>query len=138
MATKTEARAWLASVEPDLRRGDVVDSRSGAERFGNYAQQWFDGRNLRPRTRETYESQLTWILGTFRNTRLRDVDPASVRSWCGRMNRAGLSPNTVANVYRLLRTIMTMAINDGLLRTNPVAIKGTAARGVPRSADSHL
>jgi len=35
--TKTEARAWLASVETDLRRGDFVDPRSGVERFGTYA-----------------------------------------------------------------------------------------------------
>lgn len=53
--------------------------------------------------------------------------PVSVRSWYGRMNRAGLSPNTVAKVYRLFRTIMTTAVDDGLLRTNPVGIRGAAA-----------
>src|SRR6478735_6134597 len=68
-ATKTEARAWLASVETDQRRGDFVDPRSGAERFGTYAQRWLDERDLRPRTRETYESQLVWILDTFGTTR---------------------------------------------------------------------
>lgn len=68
--TKTEARAWLASVQTDLRRGDFVDPRSGAERFGIYAQRWLDDRDLRPRTRETYESRLTWILDMFSETRL--------------------------------------------------------------------
>ncbi len=52
------------------------------------------------------------------------------------MNKAGRSPNTVAKIYRLFRTIMTTAVDDGLLRANPVAIKGAAveehhARVVP-------
>jgi len=31
------------------------------------------------------------------------------------MHRAGRSPNTVAKVYRLFRTIMATAVDDGLL-----------------------
>ena len=41
-ATKTAARAWLSSVETDLRRGDHVDPRAGTERFGTYARRWLD------------------------------------------------------------------------------------------------
>jgi hypothetical protein len=33
----------------------------------------------------------------------------------------------VAKVYRLFRTIMSTAVDDGLLRSNPVSIKGAAA-----------
>jgi len=126
-ATKTEARKWLSSVETDLQRGDHIDPRAGAERFGEYARRWLDERDLRPRTRETYESQLKWILGTFETVRLRDIDAVSVRSWYGRMHKAGRSSNTVAKVYRLFRTIMSTAVEDGLLRSNPVSIKGAAA-----------
>jgi Phage integrase SAM-like domain len=118
--TKTEARAWLSSVETDLRRGDHVDPRAGSERFGAYSRRWLDERDLRPRTRETYESQLNWILGTFDAVQLRDINAASVRSWYGRMHKAGRSPNTVAKVYRPFRTIMSTAVDDGLLRSNPV------------------
>jgi integrase len=125
-ATKTAARAWLSSVETDLRRGDHVDPRAGTERFGTYARRWLDERDLRPRTRETYESQLKWIVATFDSVRLREIEPTGVRSWHGRMHKSGLSPNTVAKVYRLFRTIMATAVEDGLLRTNPVAIKGAA------------
>jgi len=125
-ATKTAARAWLSSVETDLRRGDHIDPRAGTERFGVYARRWLDERDLRPRTRDTYDSQLKWIFGTFEFVRLREIEPTSVRSWYGRMHKSGLSPNSVAKVYRLFRTIMATAVEDGLLRTNPVSIKGAA------------
>ena len=126
-ATKTEARRWLSSVETDLQRGDHIDPRAGSERFGEYARRWLGDRDLRPRTRETYESQLKWILSSFETVRLGEINSPSVRSWYGRMHRAGRSPNTVAKVYRLFGTIMATAVDDGLLRSNPVAIKGAAA-----------
>ena len=81
---------------------------------------------MRPRTRETYESQLKWILGTFEKVQLREIDSVSVRAWYGRMHKADRSANTVAKVYRLLRTIMSTAVDDGLLRSNPISIKGAA------------
>ena len=64
----------------------------------------------------------------------------SVRAWYGRMHKAGLSANTVAKVYRMFRTIMSTAVDDGLLRSNPVSIKGAAveehhARPVPTFDD---
>ena len=56
------------------------------------------------------------------------------------MHKAGRSANTVAKVYRLFRTIMSAAVDDGLLRSNPVSIKGAAveehhARPVPTFDD---
>lgn len=124
--TKADARAWLASVETDLRRGEHVDPSSGSARFGDYAREWMTTRSLRPRTHETYESQLRHILAKFERAELRSITPSSVRSWHGRLSHSGLSPNTTAKVYRLFRTIMSTAVDDGLLRTNPVGIKGAA------------
>jgi integrase len=125
-AAKTEARTWLSSVETDLNRGQHVDPAAGTERFGPYAQRWLEERNLRPRTRDTYASQLDWILGTFDQARLRDISPTAVRSWHARLHKTHLAPNTVAKAYRLFRTIMSTGVDDGLLRVNPVSIKGAA------------
>ena len=128
--TKADANAWLAAVETDIRRGEHVDPRAGAERFGAYAQQWLDERGLKPRTRETYDSQIKWILSTFADVRLNDITPPAVRSWYGKLHRSHLAANTTAKVYRLFRTIMTSAVEDGLLRSNPVSIKGAAREEV--------
>ena len=50
-ATKADARAWLASVETDLNRGDHFDPSSGSVLFDAYAAEWIANRALRPRTR---------------------------------------------------------------------------------------
>lgn len=128
--TKADANAWLSAVETDQRRGEHIDPQAGSQRFGPYARDWLDARDLRARTRETYASQLKWILEGFENARLREITPATVRAWYGRLTKAELAPNTVAKVYRMFRTIMGTAVDDGLLRVNPVAIKGAAREEV--------
>ncbi|MDW3212705.1 MAG: tyrosine-type recombinase/integrase [Ilumatobacteraceae bacterium] len=129
-ATKREARAWLSSVETELKRGVHVEQANGDVPFERFAKQWLADRQLRPRTRETYESQLDHILKTFRHAQLGEITAYDVRQWHGRMNRSGLSANTVAKVYRMFRTIMATAVEDGMLRSNPVAIKGASTERI--------
>ncbi len=125
-ATKSDARSWLASVETDMHRGEHIAPTDGHIRFDDYASEWLEHRPLRPRTREVYASQLTHILATFGPVALVDIVAQDVRRWHGRLSRSGLSSNTVAKVYRLFRTIMATAVDDGLVRANPIAIKGAA------------
>jgi integrase len=133
--TKAAARAWLSSVETDMDRGDHIDPALGAVRFERYAWGWLEDRSLRPRTRETYASQLRHILDRFEGVELRAIAPTDARAWHGQLVRSGLSVTTSAKVYRLFRTIMATAVDDGLLRSNPVSIKGAA---VERSVERPL
>jgi len=130
-ATKTAARQWLSGIETDLRRGDHFDESAGSVRFEVYAERWLDERALRPRTSEMYESQLRkWILETFGSVKLNDITTRDVRSWRGTLLKSHLSENSVAKVYRLFRTIMSTAVEDGLIRANPVKLKGAAREKV--------
>lgn len=125
-ATKAKARAWLAAMETDLGQGRHVDPSLGRERFAAFAERWLEQRKLRPRTRETYASQLIHIVDEFGPAELRQIMPADVRAWHGRLLHSGLHPNTAAKVYRMFRTIMGTAVDDGILRSNPVHIKRAA------------
>lgn len=129
-ATKADARTWLSSVETDLRRGEHFEPTRANVRFGEYASAWLADRPVRPRTREVYASQLAHILPMYESAYLVEITPYDVRRWHGKLSQSGLSPNTVAKVYRLFRTIMATAVEDGLVRTNPIAIKGAATERI--------
>lgn len=129
-SAKTDARAWLASIETDMRRGEHIAPLNGTVLFGDYAREWLEHRPLRPRTREVYASQLTHIVAAFGSASLADIAPADVRRWHGKLSRSDLSRNTVAKLYRLFRTIMTTAVDDALIRVNPIAIKGAATERI--------
>jgi integrase len=125
-ASKTDARAWLAAVETDIRRGEHLSPAASHVQFDDYANEWLEGRPLRPRTRDVYRSQLRHITPTFDRALLAEINPYDVRQWHSRLIKSGLHRNTAAKVYRLFRTIMTTAVEDGLIRVNPVSIKGAA------------
>ena len=113
-------------METELASGRSVDPDSGREHFGAFAARWLDQRDLRPNTRRTYTSQLNHMLPTFAEVELRRITPAAVRAWHGQLAKSGLHPNSVAKVYRMFRTILDTAVDDGMLRANPVHIKGAA------------
>lgn len=125
-ATKADARTWLAGVETDMNRGLHINASAGSIPLGVYSEKWMKQRALRPHTRETYESQLRHILGRFDKVELSAITPGEVRAWHGQIVNSDLNPNTVAKVYRLFRNLMGTAMDDGLLRLNPVNIKGAA------------
>lgn len=124
--TKADAHAFLAGVETDLRRGDYVDPTAGRITFANYADWWLEQRPLRPQTRETYESQMRHLIGSFGRAQLSEITAVDVRTWHGRLSQTALHPNTVAKVYRMLRTILGTAVDDSVLTANPARIKGAS------------
>ena len=106
-------------METDLLGGRHVNPSSGRERFGDFATRWLEARDLGPRTRDTYASQLAHILVEFESVELRKITPSTVRAWHGRLAKSGLHANTVAKVYRLFRTMLDSAVDDGLIRVKP-------------------
>jgi integrase len=120
---KADADAWIASVQTDIGRGQWLDPRGGRERFDAYAARWMkDRHDLRPRTREVYESQLNrHLLPAFGALALGKITTAKVRSWHSHI--AQTTPVTAAKCYRLLHAILATAVEDKGLLFNPCTIK---------------
>ncbi len=132
-ASKMDAEVWLAQ-ERALATGDgwVAPGRRAelAERlspptFGEYARQWLTDRPLKPRTQEGYEHLLRRYLDPgFGDLLVPDLTPALVRRWW-----AGLSsehPTVNARAYALLRAILSTAVVDGLIASNPCRVRAAS------------
>ena len=57
-----------------------------------------------------------------------------MRRWHAELLADGVTPVTAAKAYRLLKSIMATAVDDGLIRRNPCRIKGGGHREVTRAA----
>jgi len=120
---KADADAWLAKVRTEIGLGRWIDADAGRKRFDDYAFRWLQDRHdLRPRTRELYECELRChLVPAFGRLGLVEITTSKVRTW-----NAGLAqttPVTAAKCYRLLRTILACAVEDGRLPMNPCTIK---------------
>jgi len=85
-------------------------------------------------TRELYDSELKGhLVPAFGNLELSSVTAARVRTWNAAI--AQRTPVTAANCYRLLRTILATAVEDGKLPVNPCTIKRA---GLERSPERKI
>jgi integrase len=133
-ATKRDADAFLAEVRSTLERGTWVDPAAGKITLQEYSTRWLAERvQLRIRTRELYEGLLRLhILPTLGGMRLVDVTPTLIRSWNASLLQARKpGASTTAKAYRLLRTIMGTALEDGLVARNPCVLEGAASERPP-------
>jgi integrase len=130
-----EAETFKRTVETDVIQGTWVDPNAGQITLEDYATQWLEVRrpNISINTYRLYESQLRChivpALGVYP---IKALTPSVIRAWPSAMvdaDRPG--PVTVAKVYRLLRTMLTTAVEDELLLRNPCIIRGAGQESSP-------
>lgn len=134
-STKREAQRFLDRTGTEIADQAWRDPALGKVRLEEYTTWWLDNRpDLRPRTQELYEILLRLhITPSLGSCRFEALNTATIRAWHAQMLRKGKpGPVTVAKAYRLLRTILNAAVEDGLLIRNPCTIKGA---GVERSPE---
>jgi integrase len=131
--TRKEAEAFESAQHADQARGGWVDPRRGKVSLGEYSSSWIALRpDLRPRTRELYESLLRLhILPTLGKYELAEITTGVIRKWHANLAASG-KVSTAARTYRLLRTILGAAVEDEMIGRNPCVVKGA---GVERPAE---
>ena len=127
---KIDAEGWIAAerrlvewdewISPEVRRAKQFHDDSQTLRA--YATTWLPERlavrGLKPKTVSEYRRYLDRLIyPTLGELRLRDVTPATVRSWVGMLNAK--TPRLNEHAYALLKTIFATAVQDELLDRNP-------------------
>ncbi len=133
--TRREAETFQAREMADRSRGSWVDPRAGNVTLAEYSARWLAERpRLRRRTRELYEGHLRHhVLPVLGRVTLADLTTARVRTWQAGLLSAGRPGSvTIAKCYRLVRTILGTAVEDGLIVKNPCVIRDA---GVERSPE---
>jgi integrase len=144
-----DADAWLSTQRAQIVAGtwtpstarDAADAQADrAQTLGTYAAQWITtrtnskGDHLRPRTKTEYERLLRTPdadrpddaggpLAALVALPLIEITPARVRKWRADLLATGHKTQT-SRAYGLLNAIMTTAIIDRIIDTNPCTVKG--------------
>jgi integrase len=96
--------------------------------FGEYATAWMRLREIRPRTRELYTCLLAnHLRPTFGATPVAKITPVAVRAWRAERLAEGCGVSTIAKAYRLLKAILTTAVQDELIPRNPCMLAGAGS-----------
>lgn len=130
--SKQDAEGWLGREHTKIAEEKWIAPRRRAaiavhpESFGEYAEVWLLDRDLQPRTREHYRSLLDrQILPTFKTTPLVDITPLTIRTW--RSSLPNDRPTLRAHAYSLVRAILSTAVGDEVIASNPCVVRGAGA-----------
>lgn len=142
--TKLDAEAWLASERRVIERDEWTppaerqrERWTRGETVAVYGTRWIEQRTLRPRTLDLYRSQWTRLVEStpLGNTPIRALTPQIVRRWHAELDHE--KATQTKQVYSLLKSVMTTAVNDGLLQANPCNLTGKAV-AVPKPKQRKL
>ncbi|RSM77841.1 hypothetical protein DL991_18750 [Amycolatopsis sp. WAC 01375] len=117
------ARDYISDMATDRRRGTWIDPADSNTTLATWIQRWFPSLDLDldPRTLEHYRSYLRChILPRFGDVALGAITALDVTSWVKCNVDAGYSPDTVAGWVKLLSMVLTDAVDQRLIPTNPV------------------
>lgn len=138
---KVDAEAWLAAERRLMQNDEWSPSKSrrakvvrSTEMFGPYAEAWLEQRELKPRTRALYRRLLDrFVLPAFGEVSLRDITPQVVRTWHSGLD--GSRPTQRAHTYSLLRSILSTAVADEIITSNPCRVRGAGTAKRARSIE---
>jgi Site-specific recombinase XerD len=130
-STKADARAWLATAQADVVRKVWRAPEAGRRTLGAYAADYLTRSDLRESTRGLYES--LWrnhLSTTWAKVAVADVTPQRVRQWHERASKS-TGPTALAQSYRLLRSLLSVAVADNVIAANPCRLRSA---GTPKPA----
>ncbi|HUE32165.1 MAG TPA: site-specific integrase [Mycobacterium sp.] len=137
--SRMDAEHWLADERRLIERDDwtppalrLAATKSRGKSFGEYAVGWLDQRNLKPRTRHGYSELITGPLAKLGKVPLGQITPEVVRTWHVGLGTA--TPTKNSHAYGLLHAVLNTAVSDGLIGSNPAAIRGAMNTATKRQA----
>ncbi len=124
---KALAKEFKDKLEAKLKLGSVGITTKAGVKVEEYAEKWL-GRIQHTRkhsTHEDYQRMLKRdILPVLRGLDLEDVTREKVKVLAFDGLKRGQSPKTVQNVIRCLSSLLSHAVEDGLVSTNPALKPG--------------
>lgn len=141
---KMDAEAWLVSERRVIELGqwikpeDRIDPESRFVQFRPYAEKWLVERDLKPKTLYHYRDLLeTRVYTAFGERRITAIATPMVRTWLAAQDGA---PTRKKQAYGLLKAILTTAVTDGLIDSNPctLVVKAPKRREIELLTTSQL
>lgn len=118
-----DAERFLARVEADKLQGTYVDPDAGRITLRKYGTEWLEAQTFDESTREAVTLRLRLhVFADLGDVELRKLRPSTIQAWTRALQQR-IAPNYVRTVFANLSSILTAAVDDGLIATNPCSAR---------------
>jgi integrase len=120
---RRDADAFCREIEHEKDVGTYRDPSLGKVTLGDFWEHFIRTAGpASPSTRSLYEMQArVHLLPRLGGHRLQSISKPTVRSFLADLQEAGVRPPTVNAVYRLLRRVLNVAMDEGRIAVNPAS-----------------
>ncbi|MFJ7154653.1 tyrosine recombinase XerC [Streptomyces sp. NPDC101118] len=130
---KTDAQRWLDEETASLVTGNYVNPKDRKVTVDEWCEKWIAGyESNRPSTVRQARVHLARIRKEFGPLPLAAIKPSAVKSWLARLQKEGRQASYVNALHSRLSQLMTDAVHDGLLTSNPCSRRTSPGAGKPR------
>ena len=108
---KSQASRWLTDMDTNASSGTYIDPRKSDRPLSNVADEWQDTwLDLAPKTKAGYAHVLEkHIIPEFGPYKIGTLNADVIQKWVVRLS-ATREPNTVRNIYAVLRGLLRFAV----------------------------
>ncbi|GGV07355.1 hypothetical protein GCM10010495_19600 [Kitasatospora herbaricolor] len=117
---KRQADQWLAQIEADMSRGQYIDPNAGRATVKQFAEKWLASLNMDPLSYVTTEQRIRLHVVSHLGSRpLSSLRPSDIREWLVKLADHGMAPASQRAVFANLGTMLTAAVEDRIIPSNP-------------------
>jgi site-specific recombinase XerC len=118
---RAEARNFVQEVGHAGRARQWVAPELGRITLAEWSRQYMATVvRLRPSTVWLYERELEHILARFGRTPVGKLEPLDIQAWLAKLLADGAAPSSVQRRHGLLRHILQVAVDKGIVGQEPV------------------
>lgn len=132
-ARKLDAQRWLDEETASLVTGRYIDPKARRVTVDEWCERWLAGYEARrPSTVRQAKVHISRIRKEFGPLALAAIRPSMVKAWLARLQKDGLQASYIFALHNRLSQLMTDAVHDGLVSSNPCSRRTSPGGGKPR------
>ena len=120
--SEDEAKAFLATIKHQVQTGDYIDPALARKTWATVAAEWSEQKatsGKKQRTLRGHGFTLNKWCSRWDDRAISSVSYADVQGLINEMVEAGRRPQTVRNVFNVVRGVLDYAVDAGYIRSNP-------------------
>jgi integrase len=130
---ETDAERWLDRAERDIKRGHWIPDQGLGHRSLRQCCEAYLEENPRigKRWAETCRRNMRLHLGDLLDMPISAITPPVVRAWHAKALRGKGGRTSISQSYRLIRSVLNVAVQDDAILRNPCRIPGAGSERAP-------
>jgi integrase len=130
---ETDAERWLDRAERDIKRGHWIPDQGLGHRSLRQCCEAYLEENPRigKRWAETCRRNMRLHLGDLLDMPISAITPPVVRAWHAKALRGKGGRTSISQSYRLIRSVLNVAVQDEAILRNPCRIPGAGSERAP-------